>query len=181
MSKCHIVGNHIPWLIIIKWASTRENLSSGVCEQQRCRPACASAQSDQRLCFRLLESIISKLATSGFSIFYVVSVAEQAGLSLALSETPKTGFDTSRPKWKKIFKKCFASTVPLLKKSFASVLSGNCWRTMCGQSRTKLFAAAILFLIVLVYIKRYSVILKVVRLNYPAYLSKWHSLLISSY
>ena len=32
------------------WASTRENLSSGVCEQQRRRPACASAQSDQRLC-----------------------------------------------------------------------------------------------------------------------------------
>ena len=32
------------------WASTRENLSSGVCEQQRCRPACASAQTGQRLC-----------------------------------------------------------------------------------------------------------------------------------
>ena len=33
------------------WASTRENLSSGVCEQHRRRPACTSAQSDQRLCF----------------------------------------------------------------------------------------------------------------------------------
>ena len=32
------------------WASTRENLSSGVCKQYRRRPACASAQSDQRLC-----------------------------------------------------------------------------------------------------------------------------------
>ena len=31
---------------ISKWASTRENLSSEVCEQQRHRPACASAQSD---------------------------------------------------------------------------------------------------------------------------------------
>ena len=31
------------------WASTRENLSSGCCEQQRRRPACAYAQSDQRL------------------------------------------------------------------------------------------------------------------------------------
>ena len=71
--------------------------SSGVCEQQRRRPACASAQSSQRLCFRLLENIISKLATSGFSIFYIVSVVEQAGLSLALSETLKTGFDASRP------------------------------------------------------------------------------------
>ena len=38
-------------IIIINWASSRENLSSVVCEQQRRRPACASAQSDQRLCF----------------------------------------------------------------------------------------------------------------------------------
>ena len=37
----------------VKWASTRENLSSEGCEQQRHRPACASAQSDQRLCFSL--------------------------------------------------------------------------------------------------------------------------------
>ena len=37
------------------WASTRENLSSGVCEQHRRRPACASAQSDQRLCYSLFE------------------------------------------------------------------------------------------------------------------------------
>ena len=37
------------------WASTRENRSSVVCEKQRRRPACASAQSDQRLCFSLIE------------------------------------------------------------------------------------------------------------------------------
>ena len=36
------------------WALTRENLSSGVCEQQRCRPACTSVQSDQRLCYYLI-------------------------------------------------------------------------------------------------------------------------------
>ena len=35
----------------IIWAMSRENLSSVVCEQQRRRPACASAQSDQRLCY----------------------------------------------------------------------------------------------------------------------------------
>ena len=32
-------------------AATRENLSSGVCEQHRRRPACASAHTDQRLCY----------------------------------------------------------------------------------------------------------------------------------
>ena len=31
------------------WASSRQNLPSGVSEQKRCRPACASVQSDQRL------------------------------------------------------------------------------------------------------------------------------------
>ena len=36
---------------VLIWASARENLSSGVCEQHRRRPACASAQSDQRLCY----------------------------------------------------------------------------------------------------------------------------------
>ena len=38
-----------------KWASTRENLSSGVCEQHRRWPACATVQSDQRLCKSLFE------------------------------------------------------------------------------------------------------------------------------
>ena len=37
------------------WASARENLSSGVCEQHRRRPACASAQTDQRLFYSLIE------------------------------------------------------------------------------------------------------------------------------
>ena len=35
----------------VKWASSWENLSLGVCEQHRRRPACASAQSYQHLCF----------------------------------------------------------------------------------------------------------------------------------
>ena len=38
----------------IIWALTRENLSFGVCEQHRGRPACTSAQSDQRLCYSLI-------------------------------------------------------------------------------------------------------------------------------
>ena len=42
---------------------------SGVCEQHRRRPACASAQSDQRLCYSLMKSIICKLAKGEISIF----------------------------------------------------------------------------------------------------------------
>ena len=41
---------------------------------------------------RFLESIISKLAICQISIFYLVSVAEETVLSLALLGTPKTGF-----------------------------------------------------------------------------------------
>ena len=48
---------------------------------------------------RLLESVISKLATSEISIFQLVSVAEGTGLSLAFPETPKTGFVASRPSY----------------------------------------------------------------------------------
>ena len=34
--------------------TSRENLYSGVCEQRRRRPVCASAQSDQHLCYALI-------------------------------------------------------------------------------------------------------------------------------
>ena len=36
--------------VIKKWALIRENMSSSVCEQQRRRPTCTDAQSDQSLC-----------------------------------------------------------------------------------------------------------------------------------
>ena len=41
---------------------------------------------------RFLDSTIPVLAKSEISRLYLVSVAEQAGLSLTWSETPKTGF-----------------------------------------------------------------------------------------
>ena len=41
--------------------------------------------------------LICKLATGEISIFKLVSVAEETGLKLALSDTPKTGFLASRP------------------------------------------------------------------------------------
>ena len=41
-----------------------------------------------------LNSIVSKLAPSEISLFYLVSVAEKAGFGM-ISETPKTGFVAS--------------------------------------------------------------------------------------
>ena len=58
-----------------------------VWEQQRRRPACASEQSDQRLCYSLIGKYIYRLATSEILILELVSVAEETGLSLTLSET----------------------------------------------------------------------------------------------
>ena len=55
-----------------------------VCEQQSCRPDCTYVQSDQHLCYLLSEK-------------YSSSIAEETGLSLALSEIPKNSFVTSRP------------------------------------------------------------------------------------
>ena len=45
----------------------------------------------------LLDSITSKLASCKISIFLLVSVAEQVGLSLIKPENVKTGFLTTRP------------------------------------------------------------------------------------
>ena len=69
----------------------------GVCEKHRRRPACASAQTDQRLCYSLFRSIICKLAAGEMPIFLLVSVAEETGLKLTLSDIPKTGFLATRP------------------------------------------------------------------------------------
>ena len=67
-----------------------------ICEQQRRRSDCASAQSDQRLCFHCLDSVIPLLAIAKISSFYLVTVAEQVGLSLTWSQTPKTDFLVTR-------------------------------------------------------------------------------------
>ena len=46
---------------------------------------------------RFLERTIFNLATGKISIFYLVSVAEETGLKLTLTETPKTGFLATWP------------------------------------------------------------------------------------
>ena len=72
------------------WASTRENLSLVVCEQPR-RSLIST------FVIRLVESLICKLATGEISIFQLVSIAEETGLKLAVSENTKTGFLARRP------------------------------------------------------------------------------------
>ena len=49
------------------------------------------------ICF--LESIIRSLFTGKISIFYLVSVAKETGLKLDFSETLKTGFLATKPRY----------------------------------------------------------------------------------
>ena len=46
-----------------------------------------------------MESIIFQIPTSGISILYLVSVAEEVDLSVTWSETPKAGFPLTWPKY----------------------------------------------------------------------------------
>ena len=48
---------------------------------------------------RLLKSTIHRLAMSEISMFWLAYVADQVGLNLTLSETPKLGFLTSWPNY----------------------------------------------------------------------------------
>ena len=78
------------------------------CEKTRLRKFANNKGADQpaqsrslisAFVIRFLESTILKLATSEISFFKLVSVADETGLSLALSETPNTGFLETRPKY----------------------------------------------------------------------------------
>ena len=55
-------------------------------------------EADQRLCFRYMDSVIPILSKSEISSLYPSSVAVQPGLCRTWSETPKTGFLTTRLK-----------------------------------------------------------------------------------
>ena len=53
-------------------------------------------EADQRLCFRYSDSKIPLLLKSEISSFWLFSELVQVGLCRTWSETPKTGFLTSR-------------------------------------------------------------------------------------
>ena len=58
---------------------------------------CASALSDQHLCYSLFGQYHVNLLKGIFSTFWLVPVAEETGLKLALSETPRQVFSRRGP------------------------------------------------------------------------------------
>ena len=69
------------------WAQTRENLSSGFANNKGADQPAHRPRLISSLVIRVLESFICKLSTGEISIFQLVSVAEETGLSLACLET----------------------------------------------------------------------------------------------
>ena len=66
------------------------------CENKDADQLRGNREADQRLCFRYTDSTIPLLPTSEISNLLPSSVAVQPGLCGTWSETPKTGFLTTR-------------------------------------------------------------------------------------
>ena len=67
-----------------------------ICENKDADQLRGKREADQRLCFRYLDSTIPLLPKSEISSLKSSSVAVQLGLCRTWSETPKTGFLTTR-------------------------------------------------------------------------------------
>ena len=67
-----------------------------ICKNKDADQLRGNREADQRLCFRHLDSTIPLLSKSKISSLWLSSVAAQPGLCQTWSETPKTGFLTSR-------------------------------------------------------------------------------------
>ena len=67
-----------------------------ICENKDADQLRGNREADQRLCFRYTDSTISLLPKYEISSLQPSSVAVQPGLCGAWSETPKTGFLTTR-------------------------------------------------------------------------------------
>ena len=69
-----------------------------ICKNKDADQFRGNREADQRLCFRYTDSTIPLLRKSKISSLYPYSVIAQPGLCRTWSETPKTGFLTSRLK-----------------------------------------------------------------------------------
>ena len=67
-----------------------------ICENKDADQLHGNREADQRLCFRYTDSTIPLLSKSEISSIYPSPVAIQTGLCQTWSETPKTGFLTTR-------------------------------------------------------------------------------------
>ena len=67
-----------------------------ICENKDTDQLRGNREADQRLCFRYMDNTIPLLPKSEISSLWLSPVAVQPGLCQTWSETPKTGFLTTR-------------------------------------------------------------------------------------
>ena len=67
-----------------------------ICENKDADQLCGNREADQGLCFRYIDRTIPPLPKLEFSSLQSSSVTVQPGLCRTWSETPKTGFLTTR-------------------------------------------------------------------------------------
>ena len=77
-----------------------------ICENKDADQLRGYREADQRLCFRYMASTTPLLSKSEISILQPSCVAVQPGLCRTWSETPKTGFLTTRLKYLDTLKCC---------------------------------------------------------------------------
>ena len=75
-----------------------------ICENKDADQLRSNCAADQRLCFRYMDNTIPLLSKSEISSLQPSSVGLQLGLCQTWSETPKTGFLTTRLKILSYFK-----------------------------------------------------------------------------
>ena len=86
-------GHVLCFQVLLLLATPWENLFYAICERKRRKSGCASAQSDQRLRFRFLHSIMPIIVDiPEFSRLWLALVVEQAGLSPTWSESSEDRF-----------------------------------------------------------------------------------------
>ena len=69
-----------------------------ICENKDADQLRGNREADQRLCFRYIDSTVPRLSKCEISSLLPSSVTVQPGLCRTWSETPKTGFLTTRRK-----------------------------------------------------------------------------------
>ena len=82
--------------ISLTFEPRREKTGFCICENKDADQLRGNREADQRLCFRYTDSTIPLLPNSEISCLSPSSVAVQPGLCWTWSETPKTGFLTTR-------------------------------------------------------------------------------------
>ena len=108
-----------------KWAAWREFGTYRLCEQQRFRRACASAQSRQNLPCSLIQAVSQEEPSDRKPDPWPLWMARHVQLKYVMTECSKTQIRLTRPKW--------------TESNACRVNTSKCARTITGKLRENVF------------------------------------------